>query len=45
MGILYIDFNSINLNNNSDKDNPDTIHIRLLAWHIKFKKCKALKKR
>ena len=39
MGILNIDLNNINL------DNPDTIiFVRLLAWHIKFEKCKALKK-
>ena len=47
MGILNIDLNNINLHNiNYDKDNPDTIiHVRLLAWHIKFEKRKALKKR
>ena len=39
MGILNIDLNNINL------DNPDTIiFVRLLAWHIKFEKRKALKK-
>ena len=38
MGIVNIDLNDINL------DNPDTIiFIRLLAWHNKFEKRKALK--
>ena len=45
MGILNIDLNNINLDNSSDEDDPDTIIlIRLLAWYIKFKKCKTLKK-
>ena len=45
MGILNIDLNNINLDNNFDEDDPDSIiHIRLLAWHIKFEKCKELKK-
>ena len=45
MGILNLDFININLDNTFDKDNPDTIIlIRLLAWHIGFEKCKALKK-
>ena len=45
MGILDIDFNSINLDNDFDEDNPDSIvHVRLLAWHIKFDKRKGLKK-
>ena len=45
MGILNIDINNINLDNNFDEDNLDTIIlIRLLAWHIKFEKRKALKK-
>ena len=35
MGILNIDLNNINLDNNVDEDDPDT---------IRFKKCKALKK-
>ena len=40
MGILNID-----LHNDVDEGDPDTIiFIRLLAWHIKFEKCKALKK-
>ena len=46
MGILSIDLNSINLDNNFDEDDSDTIIlIRLLAWHIAFEKRKALKKR
>ena len=45
MGILNIDLININLDNNFDEDDPDTvILIRLLAWHIKFKKRKALQK-
>ena len=44
MGILNIDL-TINLDNNFDEHNPDTIIlIRHLAWHIKFERCKALKK-
>ena len=42
MGILSIDLNNIN---NFDKDDPETIIlIRLLIWHIKFEKRKALRK-
>ena len=42
MGILNINFNIINLDNNFDEDDPDSIIlIRLLVWHIKFEKCKA----
>ena len=45
IGILNTDLKDINLDNNFDKDDPDTfILIRLLAWHIKFEKRKALKK-
>ena len=45
MGILSVNFNNINLDNNVDEDNPDTIIlIKLLAWHSKFKKRTALKK-
>ena len=41
MGILNIDTNDTNYN----EDAPETIiHIRLLTWHIRFKKRKALKK-
>ena len=39
MGIFSVNLNSINLQNNLDEDDPDTIFlIRLLAWHIRFKK-------
>ena len=45
MGIFSIYLNNINLGNNFDEDDPDTIIlIRLLAWHSKFKKRKSLKK-
>ena len=40
-----VDLDKINLDNdnNFDEDDPDTIiHVRRLAWHSKFKKCKAL---
>ena len=49
MGILNIDLNNINLDNNFDEDHlhhrDSIIHTRLLAWHIKFEKHKVLKKR
>ena len=46
MGILCIDLNNINLDNNFDEDDLDTIIlVRLLAWHTKFKKHKVLKKK
>ena len=39
MGILDIDLNNINLDNNFDEDDADTILlVRLLAWLIKFEK-------
>ena len=46
MGILYIRLNNINVDDiNYDAYDPDTnILVRLLAWHIKFENCKALKK-
>ena len=42
MGILNTGLNNINLDDtNYDKDDPEAIiHIRFLAWHIKFKKRK-----
>ena len=44
MGILNIDLNNIDLENNFDEDDPDTIiYIRLFAWRIKSGKSKALK--
>ena len=46
MGILRVNLDNINLDNNFDEDDPDTIIlIRLLAGHSKFKKRKARKKR
>ena len=45
IGILDIDLNNINLDNNFHENDPDTIIIiRFLAWHIKFEKRKELKK-
>ena len=45
MGILNINLNNINLDNNFDEDDPNTmILIRFLAWHIIFEKRKTLKK-
>ena len=42
MGIFSIDLNNSNLYN---KDDPDIIiHVRFLAWHIKFRKRKNLEK-
>ena len=39
MGILSINLNNINLDNNFDEDNPDTIILAtFLAWYSKFKK-------
>ena len=46
--ILVVDLDKINLDNDKkfDEDDPDSvIHVRPLAWHSKFEKCKALKKR
>ena len=47
MGNLNIDFNNINLDNNLDKDDLDTItHIRLLTWfRLNFEKHWALEKK
>ena len=46
MGNLSIDLNNSNLDDsNYNEDDPETIiHVRLLAWHNKFEKHKALKK-
>ena len=39
MGILSVNLNNINLDNNFDENVPDTVSLtRLLAWHFKFKK-------
>ena len=47
MGIRSIYLNNINLDDiNYEEDDPETIiHIRILAWHIKFENGKQLKKR
>ena len=47
MGNLNIDFNNINLDNNLDKDDLDTVtHIRLLTWfRLNFEKHWALEKK
>ena len=43
VGILNIDLNNINLDNNFDEDDPGTInHFRLWIWHIKCEKHKCL---
>ena len=45
MGILDIDLNNINLDNDFDEDDPGTIiHVTLSGWHIKFEKRKTLEK-
>ena len=42
MGMIIIDQININLDNDFDEDDPDTvIDIRLLAWYGKFGKLKA----
>ena len=46
MSILRENFNNINLDNNFDEDDPDTIIlIKILAWHIKFEKFKERQKK
>ena len=45
MGILNIDLNNTNIDNDFDEDDSDTIIlIRLMARHIKFEKHKEFKK-
>ena len=44
MSVLDIDLNNSNLDNNFDEDNPVTILMRLLVWHIKFEKHKVLRR-
>ena len=46
MGILSVNLNNFNLDNTYyHKDDLDTIiNVRLLAWHNKFEKRKAIKK-
>ena len=46
MGILNVNLDNINLDDNFDEDDPDTIVvIRLLAWHSKFERHKTVNKR
>ena len=46
MGILSVNLNNINLDNNFDEDDFDTIIlIKLLAWHSKFKNRAVLRKK
>ena len=46
IGILNIDLNNFNLDNNFDKNDPDTIPlIRILACNMNFEKRKAFKKK
>ena len=45
MGIVNIDLNNINLDDNFDEEDPkNIILIRLLPWHINSEKPKELKK-
>ena len=44
MGILNVDLNNINLDNNLTKITLALLFFRFLAWHIKFKKPKEVKK-
>ena len=46
MGILSADVNDVDLeDSNYDESDPETIfHVRILAWHSKLEKRKALKK-
>ena len=46
MGILNVNLDNINLDDNFDEDDPDTIVvIKLLAWHSKFERHKTVNKR
>ena len=45
-GILSINLNNVNLDNNFDEHDPNAIILfKYLAWHSIFKKSKALNKR
>ena len=45
MGVVNIDLNNINLDDNFNEEDPNTIIlIRLLAWNVKFEKCKEVRK-
>ena len=42
IGILSVNFDSVNFDNNFDNDDPDTtIFVRFLVWHSKSRKRKA----
>ena len=42
---LNIDLNNINLDNNFDENDPDTLTLMIFfTWNIKFEKLKGLKK-
>ena len=44
MGFLSVDLNNINLDDDDfNEDEPETIHVRLVAWHNKYKQHKACK--
>ena len=46
MGILNVNLDNINLDDNFDEDDPDTIVvIRLLTWHSKFERHKTVNNR
>ena len=45
MIILNVNLNNINFDNNFDEDINTIILIRLLGWHIKLQKRKALEKK
>ena len=45
MDVVNVNLNNINVDNNFDEEDPNTIiHNRLLPWHTKLGKCKKLKK-
>ena len=45
MGVVNIDRNNISLDANFNEEDPNTIIlIRLLAWNVKFEKCKEVRK-
>ena len=45
MDVVDVNLNNINVDNNFDEEDPNTIiHTRLLPWHTKLGKCKKLKK-
>ena len=46
MGILSVDLDKINLGDiNFDEDDPKTvIHVRVMAWHYRYKQHKSCKK-